>query len=605
MHRLVRNWIGSAAMLVAASLVFACKPEGPPATGPSIGGDTSPVFEEVAESRGIKFVHETGSTGTFFFPEIIGSGAAFLDYDRDGRLDVFLLNATWEAPHPEAAKTAQSRSDRTPSRLFRQEPDGNFTDVSAGSGLDVVGYGVGVAVGDVNNDAYPDVFVSNYGSARLFLNMRDGTFRDITQSAGIDARQWGVSACFLDYDRDGFLDLFLTNYVDYEVGRKCKRDDAGEDYCSPTAFGGTADKLFHNLSARTAPLDGSKAPVDPTLIRFEDASLSSGIASLKGPGLGVHSADFNGDGWQDLYVANDQRENFMWINQHDGTFKDEAVLWGVAYDVHGNPQASMGVALGDVDGNQLLDLICTHLNGETNTLYLNRLPVGFSDGSAQAGIFEPSFPMTGWGVRFDDLECDGDLDLVVLNGRVARAVPGSRDVPLAAPGVTSHWKPYAEENHVFLNDGQGHFSLAEQAGCPFRDLANVGRALASGDVDRDGDLDYLTTNVGGPVRLFRNQTPRRGHWIMVRATDPALGGRDALGAQIEVEVGGRKWTSLIQTTGSCMSASEPVAHVGLGEAASVDRISVRWPDGTGEEFTGGSADKVVVVVRGQGTGLGK
>lgn len=548
------------------------------------------LFTDVTDRSGLDFVHEPGETGRYYFPQIMGSGCALLDFDRDGDLDLFLVNGGGE----QSAASTETDGRSAINRLYRQEADGQFVDVTAHSGLGVGGAGMGAAVGDVNNDGYPDLYVTNYGPDRLYLNRRDGTFADVTESAGIDNLRWGASCCFLDYDRDGWLDLFVTNYVDYDPSHRCIEPNGRQDYCNPKVFAGTPDKLYHNETGRLGP--ERRTGDDNARVRFRDASLESGIARQHGPGLGVVSADFNGDRWPDLFVANDGAANFLWLNQQDGTFREEAVMRGAAYDVQGRPQAGMGIAVGDVDGDGRIDLFVTHLAGEANALFRG-LRDGFDENSALAGLAKPSFPLTGFGAVFLDIEHDGDLDLAVVNGRVKRrSEPEARGKQAAA----DFWKPYAEHSQIFLNNGTGRFQETTSLGEPFSAEAGVFRGLACGDIDNDGDLDLLVTNTGGHARLFRNDAPKAGHWLQVRAIEPKYGGRDAYGALVTVAAGKRQWLRPVNPAFSYLSSNDPRVHFGLGASDHIEHIHVIWPDGSEETFPSGPADRFVELRHGEG-----
>jgi hypothetical protein len=517
-------------------------------------------------------------------PQIMGSGAALLDYDNDGRLDVYLI------------QNGGPKSQST-NRLFHQEADGRFKDVSAGSGLDIAGYGMGVAVGDVNNDGWPDVLITEYGGLRLFLNNGNGTFTDVTKAAGLESVHWSTSAAFFDYDRDGWLDLVVVNYVDYSPSRPCG-DARKPDYCHPNAFGGTVTKLYHNLGALKARIEdrGSKAAA---LVRFEDVTLKSGLGRLPGPGLGVVCADFDGDGWPDVFVANDSKANRLWINQRDGTFQEEGVVRGVAYHALGRAQANMGVALGDVSGGGLFDLYVTHLTQETNTLWRQGPRGLFRDQTAAAGLAGPRWRGTGFGTVLGDFDHDGALDLAVVNGRVARAegLPGQGGDVSAA--LAPFWRDYTERNQLFANEGDSRFRDISPENRPFCGPAAVSRGLACGDLNDDGALDLLVTTVAGPARLYRNVAPNRGHWLMVRALDPVLK-RDAYGAEITVRSGGRFWRRWLNPGSSYLCSNDPRAHFGLGPAERVDAVEVRWPDGTTEVFPGCGIDRLMVLRKGEG-----
>jgi len=553
----------------------------------------TPAFEEISRASQVDFVHCAGLISEeFFFPQIMGSGCALFDFDRDGDLDLYVVDGS------------PTGCDHPGNRLFRNDGQARFVDVSAGSGLDFAAVGMGVAVGDVNNDGYPDVYVTNYGSDRLFLNQRgNGTFVDTTAAAGIDNARWGTSCAFVDYDRDGWLDLFVVNYVDYHAPQRCVEPNGRPDYCNPKLFRGTPAKLYRNETGRRAAGGSADRDDSGSVVRFRDVSLESQIAREAGPGLGVVCADFNGDRWPDIFVANDGAANFLWINRKDGTFREEAVLHGVAYNALGRPQANMGVALGDVDGDGGFDVLMTHLGGEGCALYRRRGSDVFDDDAAKAGLAMPSFPWTGFGAAFLDIDHDGALDLAVVNGRVKRRdgapYPGFPG-PGQAATTPDFWGAYAERNQVYLNDGAGKFREQRCAAEPFTRDAAVSRGLALGDIDDDGALDLVVTSTAGPVRLFRNIATKRGHWLIVRAVEPALGGRDALGASVTLYSGERKWSRLINAGGSYLSASDPRVHFGLGEITAFDRIDVLWPDGSDEAFEGGPVDRIITLEHGRG-----
>jgi hypothetical protein len=544
-----------------------CRRTDPPA--PEAGGEP-PWFVDITTGSGLDFRHEAGPVGRYFMPQIMGSGAALFDFDGDGLLDVYLVNNGG----PGSGAT---------NRLFRNLGGGRFQDVSAGSNLDIEGHGMGVAVGDVDNDGRPDVYVSQYGGGRLFRNLGGGKFQDVTATAGVAQPRWGTSAAFFDYDRDGWLDLVVVNYVDYDPSHPCGDAGGRPDYCHPNQFAGTAARLFHNRG---------RGP-DGRWLGFEDVTAKSGLAALPGPGLGVVCADFDGDGWPDIFVANDAQANRLWINQKDGTFQDEAVLRGVAYNALGNAQANMGVALADVDGDGLPDLFVTHLTEETHTLWKQGPRGLFRDRTAALGLAAPRWRGTGFGTVLADFDHDGATDLAVVNGRVARG-------PVApAPGLAPFWQRYAERNQLFANDGRGQFRDVSPGSPDFCGTPNVARGLAWGDVDGDGALDLLVTTVAGRARLYRNVAPKHGHWLLVRAFDPELT-RDAYGAKVTVRAGGRSWVGLVNPAQSYVCSGDPRVHFGLGAAERVDGITVRWPDGLSEKFPGGAADRPLELRRGEG-----
>jgi hypothetical protein len=535
----------------------------------------------MTDEVGLHFVHDAGPVGSYFFPQLMGSGAALFDFDNDGRLDIYLI----QNGGPDSPST---------NRLYRQGSDGRFVDVSAGSGLDVAGYGMGVAVGDVNNDGRPDLLLTEYGRVRLFLNNGDGRFSDVTRDAGLDSLHWGSSACFFDYDRDGWLDLVVANYISYAPARPCTDATGTRDFCGPTSFPGTVTNLYRNRSGRQG--------IAAETVRFEDVTWKSGLGRLPGPGLGVVCADFDGDHWPDIFVANDAKANRLWINRHDGTFQEEGVVRGIAYSGLGRAEANMGIALGDVDGNGAFDVFVTHLTEETHTLWKQGPPGLFSDRTVAAALSRSRWRGTGFGTVLADFDCDGWPDLALVNGRVKRMPIFGTD-PAADPGLDRFWAPYAERNQLFANEGNGRFRDVSPQNSSFCGTARVARGLACGDVDGDGTPDLLVTTTAGPARLYRNVAPQRGHWLIVRAIDPSLR-RDAYGAEILVRAGGRRWKSWINPGYSYLCSNDPRAHFGLGKADQVDAISVVWPDGVEETFPGRAADQVVVLRKGVGATSG-
>jgi hypothetical protein len=531
-------------------------------------------FEDVTAASGLNFEHDPGPTGTYFMPQSMGSGAACLDFDGDGLLDIYLLNLGG----PGSTST---------NRLFRQTAPGRFQDVTAGSGLDVAGHFHGVAVGDVNNDGKPDVLLTGFGTLKLFLNLGNGTFRDATEESGLANPCWGASAAFLDYDRDGWLDLVVVNYLDYDPKVECRSPEGVLDYCGPNSFGGTASKLFRNLRVTGAP--GGPG------VRFEDVSLASGIGTVRGPGLGVAVADFDGDGWPDIFIANDGKPNRLWINQKNGTFVDEATSRGVALNAAGHAYAGMGVAVGDVSNSGMLALYVTHLGSERNTLWRQGPRGQFRDRTTEAGLAAPKWRGTGFGALMADFNLDGALDIAVVNGKVFRGGP-ARNTNLG------FWETYAEKNQLFVNDGAGKFKDASPENGVLCGYWNVGRGLVCADFDKDGAPDLLVTSLGGRARLFRNVAPNRGHWLCVRAIDPKRN-RDSYGAEVLVRAGGVEYLRVVNPAESYLCSGSPLTLFGLGSAETVEWVRITWPDGpTGqtETFPGGSVDRTLTLARGEG-----
>ena len=507
----------------------------------------APLFKEVAEQVGLKFQHYNGMSGKFYLPEITGSGAALFDFDNDGDLDVFLVQGNVLGPNTRPNETLSGklfRNDLIPGKTL------SFTDVTQKSGIVATGYGMGAAVGDINNDGLPDLYLSNLGSNQMYLNKGDGKFVDVTKESGADDPRWSTSASFFDYDRDGWLDLMIVNYADFSATNNpaCYAATTARDYCTPRVFRAPGNRLFHNKG------NGS----------FEDVTTTAGVDKEFGHGLGVVTADFNNDGWIDIYVANDGDQNQLWINQKNGKFVNDAMLAGCAVNRNGQAEAGMGVDAGDFDGNGSDDIFITHLMDETNTLYVNLGEGLFEDRTREAGLGMPGRRFTGFGTFFFDYDNDGWLDLFVANGAV-------------------QLKPLGQPDQLFRNTGKGSFVEIVDGLSPEFSLLEVGRGAAFGDVDNDGDTDFLVANNNGPARLFLNQVGNRNHWLGLRLVGKA--GRDMLGAQVEIIIDDK--TNLrrrVRTDGSYLSGNDPRVLVGLGAATRVKAVRVRWPNGTVEEW---------------------
>lgn len=556
-------------ILLIGVAVFCLAPTGAKETSKSI-------FNEVAAEAGLNFRHYNGMTGKFFLPEIMGAGAALFDYDSDGDLDVFIVQGGVLEPgnKPESTLFPWKGSERPRGRLFRNDlATGKlrFTDVTEKSRIRAIGYGMGVATGDINNDGRPDLYITNLGSNQMYLNKGDGTFDDVTKSSATDDPRWSTSASFVDYDRDGWLDLMVVNYADFTTTNSpnCYAPTSARDYCTPRVFRPPGNRLFHNRR------DGT----------FEDVTVAAGVDKEFGHGLGVVSADFNDDGWSDIYVANDGDPNQLWINQKDGTFKNEALLAGAAVNRDGKTEAGMGVDAGDFDGNGTDDIFITHLMEETHTLFTNLGDAVFEDRTRETGLVMPGRRFTGFGTLFFDYDNDGWLDLLVVNGAVQ-----------LLPELMRKGDPFplGQPNQLFRNSGNGRFvEVVEQAAANFQQL-EVGRGAAFGDIDNDGDTDVLVTNNNGPARLLLNQLGNRSHWLGLRLV--TKNGRDALGAQVEVVV--KKNQVLrrrVRTDGSYLSANDPRVLVGLGNVTQVEAVRVRWPDGSVGEWKSPLLDRYITL----------
>ena len=553
---------------------------------PAVSVTAQPIFIESAELAGIDFVHFNGMSAELYFPEMMGSGVALFDYDNDGDLDAYFVQGRMLGPGKTTRDALIKPEHDLPltDRLYRNDGYQNrrrdvirFTDITDESGLQAYGYGMGVAVGDINNDGFPDLYVLNYGPNQLFLNDGDGTFSDITQSANAQDNRWSVSASFFDYDRDGWLDLYIGNYVNFTFAnhKPCRSTTSARDYCSPLGFEPQPDRLFRNNG------DGT----------FSDVSVSSGITKGYGGALGVVAADFNGDGWPDIYVANDSVPNQLWINQADGSFNDDAVLAGVAVNMHGAPEASMGVDAADFDADGDEDLFMTHLYRETNTLYVNDGSGWFEDKTLALGLANASFAYTGFGTAWFDYDNDGLLDLLCVNGAVTR---------IQEQVARGDVYPLHQVNQLFRNLGAGKFEeVTDSAGSAFT-KSRVSRGATFGDIDNDGDTDVVINNNAGKVDFLINQTGNSNSWLGLKLTD-AQSGRDLLGARAQIVTAGRAslWRRA-RSDGSYASANDPRILFGLGGDDSDQSIRVDWPDGSREQWDGLQAGKYHTLTKGSG-----
>lgn len=537
-------------------------------------------FRDVAEQAGLLFEHVNGSSGRYFLPEIMGAGGALLDYDGDGDLDVLLLQGRPLVPAGGTPTGGGHRLFRNELPLAGASGIPKFTDVTATAGLAGGDYGMGVAVGDYDNDGDPDLYLTNFGANRLYRNDGAGRFTDVTPTAGegLDDPRWSTSATFADYDADGYLDLFVVNYVDFSVrdNPSCHDPVGVRDYCGPLRFRPAADRLFRNMR------DGT----------FRDVTEQAGVTRADGAGLGVAGADFDGDGRIDFYVANDASANQLWINQGDGTFVDEGLLSGVALSVAGQPEGSMGVAVGDADNDADLDIFTTNITGETHAYYRNLGGGVFEDARIAAGLAAPTAPYTGFGTKWLDWDGDGLLDLLVVNGAVT-LLEAVRGTPF----------PFRQPAQLFRNLGAGRFEdVSRDSGPAFRTPV-VGRGLAIGDVDNDGDLDALVTVNAGKARLLLNQMGNRRHWLQV-ALSGTRTNRQGLGAKVGVRRpdGTITWR-LAVADGSYLSAGDPRVHFGLGADAVIDALLVVWPGGRQEVWPGPPCDRLVRLIEGSGKAL--
>ena len=506
-------------------------------------------FTDVTTPAGIQFKHNSGAFGGKFLPETLGSGCAFLDYDRDGWQDILLINgADWPG----------HKKGRSTLRLYHNNGNGTFTDVTSRAGLDVELYGMGVAVGDYNNDGFPDILVTCVGQNRLFRNTGKGTFVDVTNASGLGKREgFSTSALWFDYDRDGRLDLFVCNYVKWSPEHDvfCSLDGKHKSYCTPEAYRGATCWLFHNRG------DGT----------FEDVTAASGIFDSSSKSLGVALIDDNHDGWPDLLVANDTQPNKLYRNQHNGTFKDAAVEAGLAFSSEGKARAGMGVDVADFENSGAPGVAITNFDNEMIGLYRANSK-GFEDIAAQTGVGIASRNSLGFGCAFLDVNLDGWLDFAVANGHIDETVRNIR-------GNVG----YAQPPQLFLNSGKGSFrDVAADTGGGF-DQPKVGRGLAYADFDRDGDLDLLLTTNNGPAYLYRNDQLAGNRSIRFRLVG-TKSNRDAIGAIVRVFAGGVTQSRMVKGGSSYLSQSELPVTFGLEKRDRIDRVVIDWPSGNTEEY---------------------
>ena len=521
---------------------------------------------DVTNAAGIQFRHNSGAYGGKLLPETLGSGCAFLDYDADGWQDILLINGMdWP----------QHKRQRTTLRLCRNNRDGTFADVTHRAGLDVEMYGMGVAVGDYNNDGFPDILVTCVGQNRLFHNTGRGTFTDSTHSSGLDNRlAFSTSALWFDYDRDGLLDLFVCNYVKWSPEHDvfCSLDGKHKSYCTPEAYRGETCWLFHNRG------DGT----------FEDVTAKSGIFDTSSKSLGVAMLDYDRDGWPDLLVANDTQPNKLYRNQRNGTFKDVAVEAGIAFSADGKARAGMGVDAADFDHSGFPGVAITNFDNEMIGLYRPAANGAYNDVAVQAGVGLASQNTLGFGCAFLDANLDGALDLVVANGHIDDTVRNIR-------GNVG----YAQPPQIFLNNGQGKFQdVAASTGESFIQ-PKVGRGLCYADFDRDGDLDILMTTNNGPAYLYRNDQQAGNHSIRFRLTG-TKSNRDAIGAMIRIEHEGTTQERLVKGGSSYLSQSELPVTFGLGKRDKIDRVTIAWPSGRTEDYKNLAAGQTYDCVEAKG-----
>ena len=544
------------AILLTAFLAVPVKTDVPPA---------SVQFTDITSAAGITFKHAL-SPEKKYIAESMSGGVALFDYDNDGYLDIFFVNSL--------TVDLVKANKKTRSALYHNNHNGTFSDVTDKAGVGDVGWGMGCAVGDFNNDGFDDLYVTSIGPDHLFKNNGNGTFTDVAQKAGVSDPRFSTGAAFLDYDNDGKLDLFVTNYVDFDInhlptfgeGPTCQFKGVPVQ-CGPRGLRGAGDSLFHNNG------DGT----------FTDVSKTAGVADSRGYyGLGVIASDFDGDGWVDIFVANDSTPNFLYHNNGNGTFSEIGFESGTALDKNGNEQGCMGVTLGDYDHDGLLDLFITNFDDEYNILYHNAGRGSFVDVSYEAGVATISLPYVGWGTKFFDYDNDGWLDLFVANGH---AYP-QRD-------------HYRQRKLLHRNNHDGTFSeVAAQLGSALME-DRASRGAAFGDIDNDGDVDIVVNDLDGLPQLLRNDGGNKNNWILLNLIG-TKGNRDGIGAKVKVVSGDLVQVDEVRSGGSYISQNDLRLHFGLEKRTAVDQIQVRWPSGAVDTLTNVPVNKIVTIKEGKG-----
>ena len=520
------------------------------------------TFVEVAEISGIHFQHTDGESGKRLFNEQYGSGGGFFDYDNDGYLDIYLINAR--------RQTAEANGELPTNVLYRNNGNGTFTDVTSSAGVGDTGYGVGATTGDYDNDGDIDVYVTNFGTNVLYRNNGDATFTDIAQTANVADTKWGTSCAFAELDNDGFLELYITNYADYSpiTDKPCDRQGISV-YCGPRSYPPQTDSLYHNNG------DGT----------FTE---QRGFANVPAAhGLGVAIGDIDNDGDADIYVANDQDFNYLFQNRGDGTFEEIGLLAGVSCSDTGKEEAGMGVALADYDNDGRLDATVSNFQNETNTLYHNEGDNFFIDATIPAGIAEHTHRYLGWGIGFLDYDNDGHKDIFVANGHTMDNI-AEVDRSTTAP----------QQNLLFRNLGNGRFAdVTGQMGTGLA-LRKISRAAAFGDYDNDGDIDILVTNWNQTADLLRNEGGNRNNWLQIQAVG-TQSNRSAIGARIKVVAGELTQYAEVQSSGSYLAFSDLRVHFGLKDAETVELIEIRWPSGQVDTAVHLQANQRFIAVEGE------
>jgi enediyne biosynthesis protein E4 len=522
------------------------------------------VFTDVTTQAGIKFIHNAGKSGKKYLPETLGSGAAFFDVDGDGWIDILLVNGRDWTP----------RGRRTTAALYRNNHDGTFTDITKGSGLDVELYGIGVAIGDYDNDGRDDVYITALEGDRLFHNEGHGKFKDVTAASGIKNANFGTSAAWLDYDRDGKLDLFVANYVEWseKADLWCSLDGSVKSYCTPESYKGTSSRLFHNLGGG----------------RFEDVTAKAGLGDPTSKSLGVTVLDIDNDGWPDIFVSNDTQPNKLYRNNRNGTFSEQGMQAGVAYGEDGAARGAMGVDWGDYDRSGRAHLLVGNFSNQMLGLYHNEGNGLFVDEAPTSSVGRDSLLSLTFGLFFFDYDLDGYQDILTANGHI------EEEIGRVQPKIK-----YQEPPLLFRNLGGKKFeNVSARVGADFTKPL-VARGAIYGDFDHDGDLDVLIASNNGPAHLYRNDGGNRNHWISIR-TRGTKSNRDGIGAAVAVtSSSGRQW-NVVRSGSSYASQSDLALVFGLGQDPVINSIEVSWPSGTKQKFMSVAPNQFLIIDESRG-----
>ncbi|HEV3038910.1 MAG TPA: CRTAC1 family protein [Candidatus Angelobacter sp.] len=523
-------------------------------------------FSDITQAAGIRFTHHNGAFGAKYLPEALGPGCAFIDYDNDGYPDILLVDGQDWPGHRQAASTL---------KLYHNNHNGTFTDVTAASGLGVSMYGMGVAVGDYDNDGFDDIFVTALGQSRLFHNNGNGTFTDVTANAGLSGiNEFSTSAAWVDFDRDGKLDLVVANYVQWtpETDLLCTLDGTHKSYCTPESYKGSSARLWHNLG------NG----------KFEDVTKKAGLYDPTSKGLGVAVLDYNGDGWPDLLIANDTQPNKLYLNNRNGTFTESAIPAGIAFSEDGVARAGMGVDAADYDRSGRPSIIISNFSNQMMSLYHNEGNGLFVDEAPRSSVGRASLLTLGFGCFFFDYDLDGWPDIFVADGHL------DSDIERIQKRIS-----YRQPPHLFHNLGNGKFEEATASAGTAFSAPRVARGAAYADIDNDGDLDLLITTNAGPALLFRNDGGNRNHALRIKLRGISSN-RDGIGAVVRIDAGGEKQWQMLRSGSSYLSQSELVLTFGLKDKTNVTSVRVEWPSEKTDQLGSVAADQTITVEEGKG-----